>query len=154
MISMLDVVRTHNLRKYFCLEHQITSAIWDDIEAKWYIAGHSPSGPFEDSCDVLINAAGLLNNWRWPDVPGLEHFKGQKFHTATWPKEANVTDKRVALIGVGSSGIQVLPHLQKEAEAVNVFIRSPTWVAPPREGDLLSPETIARYRLHPEEHLE
>lgn len=151
---MLDVVKSYDLRKYFHLSHQITSATWDDFTARWHITGESPSGPFQDSCDVLVNAAGLLNNWRWPDVPGLDTFRGQKFHTATWPDDANVSGKRVALIGVGSSGIQVLPHLQKNAEAVNVFIRSPTWVAPPREGDLLSSETIKRYQDHPEEHLE
>jgi cation diffusion facilitator CzcD-associated flavoprotein CzcO len=151
---MKDVVSQFGLGKYFRLEHLITSARWDASIAKWHITGTNSDGEFNDSCDVLINACGLLNNWKWPSIPGLDKFKGEKFHSARWPENIDLAGKRVALIGVGSTGIQILPRIQPIVQKATVYVRSPTWVAPPREGSLLSPEVIERYKEHPEEHLE
>ncbi|WVQ81985.1 hypothetical protein IAT38_004112 [Cryptococcus sp. DSM 104549] len=154
---MRDVVNTHGLMKYFKLNHTITGATWDADKAKWHVAvqpNEEGSSEFIDTCDVFINASGLLNNWKWPSIPGLMDFKGPVVHTARWPDNLDLKGKRVALIGIGSSAIQVLPQIQPEVQSCSIFIRSPTWIAPPREGELLTPEQIDRYKEHPEEHLE
>nr|XP_031863274.1 uncharacterized protein CI109_001147 [Kwoniella shandongensis]KAA5530346.1 hypothetical protein CI109_001147 [Kwoniella shandongensis] len=156
---MQDVVDHFGLAKYFKLSHTVTGAKWDPTLAKWHVSvrpNDSPEGEgeFTDTCDVFINACGLLNNWKWPNIRGLHDFKGKVVHTAAWPKDLNLKGKRVALIGIGSSAIQVLPQIQPIVESCSIFIRSPTWVAPPREGEILTPEQMEHYRQHPEEHLE
>ena len=52
------------------------------------------------------------SNWRWPEIPGLQDFKGELVHSANWPKNFEHTGKKVAIIGNGSSGVQIVPALQ------------------------------------------
>lgn len=52
------------------------------------------------------------SNWKWPDLPGLHDFTGELVHSAAWPKAFDHRNKRVAVIGNGSSGVQVVPSLQ------------------------------------------
>ena len=151
---MQDVVDHFNLRQYFRLSHEVVGARFDPKLAKWTVSIKNGQGILEDTCDFLINGSGLLNHWRWPAIKGLHDFKGTLLHTASWPEGVDLKGKRVGLIGIGSSAIQVLPNIQNQIGSCTVFIRSKTWVAPPREGELLSPQTIERYKSHPEEHLE
>lgn len=53
-----------------------------------------------------------VSNWKWPDIPGLHEFKGDLVHSASWPRNFDYSDKTAAVIGNGSSGIQVLPAIQ------------------------------------------
>jgi cation diffusion facilitator CzcD-associated flavoprotein CzcO len=68
---------------------------------------------FEDECDILVNCSGFFNNWKWPKVADRSKFQGKLLHTAAWPKDADndLDGKTVALIGNGSSGVQVLPAI-------------------------------------------
>ena len=61
----------------------------------------STGASFEDSCDVFINAGGYLNNWRWPDAPGLDSFQGKLIHSAKWDDSVQLEGKNVGLIGNG-----------------------------------------------------
>lgn len=83
---------------------------------------------FVEECDVFINATGAYNNWHWPTIPARESFQGQMIHSAAWPKDAKLKGQTVALIGNGSTGIQILPAILEEVEKVYVFLRSQTWV--------------------------
>ena len=57
-----------------------------------------------DRCNILLKGTGLLNTWKWPDIPGIHDFKGPYMHSARWDHRFDWTDKRVALIGaVGSA---------------------------------------------------
>lgn len=86
-----------------------------------------------------MRGTGLLNTWNWPEIPGLHDFKGPYMHSANWDKSFDWTDKRVALIGAGSSGIQILPQIQPKAKQVVHFMKGKTWVSPvgygAEEGD-------------------
>lgn len=53
------------------------------------------------------------SHWKWPDIQGLHEFQGDLVHSANWPQEFNYDGKRVAVIGNGSSGIQIVPAIQK-----------------------------------------
>ncbi|KAF4986934.1 hypothetical protein FGRMN_10606 [Fusarium graminum] len=119
--------------KYGLAEHvqfgtNVTHATWDDTLGKWSVDIQQGSEEKVDECDVLIDGSGFLNNWHWPDIPGLHDFKGKIVHTADWDSLIDVTDKKVAVIGNGSSGVQVLPHLQKTAAQLTTYIRTPTWI--------------------------
>lgn len=85
---------------------------------------------FDDECDVLINCSGFFNNWKWPNVADRSKFQGKLLHTAAWPQDAenDLDGKTVALIGNGSSGVQVLPAIIDRVKKVYVHIKSPTWI--------------------------
>jgi cation diffusion facilitator CzcD-associated flavoprotein CzcO len=69
-------------------------------------------------------AWGMLNNWEFPKVPGLHDFKGPYMHTADYDTTFDPTDKVVALVGGGSTGVQVLPGIQTKARKVKHYMRS------------------------------
>ena len=85
---------------------------------------------FEDKADVLILGWGMLNNWEWPKVEGLHSFKGPYMHSADYDESFDATGKTVAVVGGGSSGIQILPQIQKVAKHVDHYMRSQNWIAP------------------------
>ena len=66
---------------------------------------------------------------KWPDIAGLHDFKGHLTHSANWQHDFDYSNKRIAVIGNGSSGIQIIPQLQKlPGTEVTNFMRGPTWV--------------------------
>ncbi|WP_251151511.1 NAD(P)/FAD-dependent oxidoreductase [Cellulosimicrobium sp. Marseille-Q4280] len=77
----------------------------------------------------LVSATGLLSRPVLPAVPGLETFAGPAHHTARWPHDGvDLNGKRVGMIGVGASGIQMLPELAAQVAHVTVFQRTPNYV--------------------------
>lgn len=86
----------------------------------------------EFTADYVISALGGLHVPKIPDIPGLSDFPGKHFHTARWDKDADLADKRIAVIGTGATTVQVAPELAKVARELNVFQRSPIWVGPKR----------------------
>ncbi|KAL5620935.1 hypothetical protein FOBRF1_004181 [Fusarium oxysporum] len=109
-------------------QSKVTEAIWNEAAGKWNLRVFQDGEEKEDECDILIDGSGFLNNWHWPDIPGLHDFKGEIVHTADWNPSINVAGKKVAVIGNGSSGVQVLPHLQKTAAQLTTYVRTPTWI--------------------------
>ncbi|EHL01173.1 putative sterigmatocystin biosynthesis monooxygenase stcW [Glarea lozoyensis 74030] len=98
---------------------------------------------FDDFCHFLLDATGILNKWKWPDIPGLNNFKGDLLHTANWPKDFEYSGKRVAVIGNGSSGVQLVPAIQKESILEDIKM----------EGDKYTPEQIEKFASDPEYYL-
>lgn len=86
---------------------------------------------FADWSHVLINGTGFLNSWKWPKIPGLHDFKGKLLHSADWDPSLDWKDKKVAVIGTGSSAIQMVPQIQRTAGHLVSFMRSVTWISPP-----------------------
>jgi cation diffusion facilitator CzcD-associated flavoprotein CzcO len=103
--------------------------IWDNGTGKWNIKVKRDGKIISDEADVLINGAGILNKWRWPVIKGLESFKGTLLHSAAWDTKVSWDGKRVALIGNGSSAIQILPQMQKTASHITTYVRNPTWIS-------------------------
>lgn len=77
-----------------------------------------------DEADMLLLGWGQLNNWAFPDVPGLHDFKGPYMHSANYDESFDPTGKVVALVGGGSTGVQVLPEIQPKAKQVQQYMRS------------------------------
>ncbi|KAF8967752.1 hypothetical protein BDZ97DRAFT_1916690 [Flammula alnicola] len=122
----------YGLGKYCKFSHQVSGATWNAKLGRWdvEIKNLVDDTTIQDHCDVLINAAGLLNIWKWPDIDGLMDYKGKLLHTAHWDQSVDLTGKHVGLIGNGSSGIQVLPAISSQADRITTFIRAPAWVSP------------------------
>ncbi|GAM39067.1 hypothetical protein TCE0_034f10308 [Talaromyces pinophilus] len=128
---MHQVADKYDCNKYIKYEHSIKSAVWNENDAKWAIKVQKGDGSvLEDNVDVFINAGGVLNNWKWPNIEGLHNFKGKLIHSARWDEDYDFTGKRVASIGIGSSGIQIVPQLAKVVDSMDVYIRTQTWISP------------------------
>ena len=72
----------------------------------------------------------MNSNWKWPNIEGIHNFKGKLVHSARWDQDYDFGDKRVALIGIGSSGIQIVPKLAKVVKNMDVHVRTQTWISP------------------------
>lgn len=96
-----DFADKYDLKKRIQFNSRISGAHWNKEQGRWDVEVTSPGGTQKDSCDILINASGILNNWRWPPIPGLEDFKGPKLHSAAWDETLDLTGKNVGLIGNG-----------------------------------------------------
>ena len=94
----------------------------------------------------MVCAVGALSVANKPDIPGIDDFGGECFHTGDWPQEpVSFSGKRVGVIGTGSSGVQSIPEIAKEAAHVTVFQRTPQYSVPARNRPL-EPERLAEVR--------
>ncbi|EXJ86753.1 hypothetical protein A1O3_03707 [Capronia epimyces CBS 606.96] len=124
-----NVAKEYDLTKNIVFNAQVLDATWLEEEGKWHVKVDVNGHVKEDKADVVINASGVLNNWRWPSIPGLKDFKGHLCHSAVWDHSYDYEDKKVAVIGNGSSAIQIVPKLQPVVKHMTTFIRSPTWIS-------------------------
>ena len=102
------------------LNTRITAANWHEQEGKWKLQVEGPDGTFADECHILLNASGTLNRWQWPDISGLHSFSGTLLHTAAYDRSVSLEGKRVAVIGTGSSGIQVVAAISDQVANLGV----------------------------------
>ncbi|PSN71846.1 FAD/NAD(P)-binding domain-containing protein [Corynespora cassiicola Philippines] len=133
------VARKYSVDRFLKLSHEVTECRWDSATAKWHVTvkNLTTGDIIHDTSDVLISAKGNLNTPSWPDIPGLHTFEGQLMHSAKWNENYDFSNKRVGLIGNGSSAIQILPHLQRMTGThVLNFARSKTWISPPFSQEL------------------
>jgi len=122
-----------NIMKDVKLNHRVTSAVWNDQSAMWEIKGvdSSTGKPFSDRGDILFACNGTLNNPKFPEVPGIESFKGQLVHSARWPEGLDLRNKTVAVIGgSGATGVQLVPAVQPQCKKMVVYLRSKFWAIP------------------------
>ncbi|KAH8816619.1 hypothetical protein F5884DRAFT_873328 [Xylogone sp. PMI_703] len=124
--------KAYGVFDYVHLQHKVREARWNDDTGKWIVQIEDTvhSRVFKDEAEVLINAGGFLNNWKWPDIEGISDYKGFLVHSAKWDDAFSFEGKTVGVIGSGSSAIQIVPVLQKKAKELTSFIRSPTWITP------------------------
>ncbi len=125
-------------------DSEVTEARWDDDRRIWVLT--TASG--EVRCRVLVAALGGLVEPRLPDIPGIEDFPGEVFHSARWNHDYDLTGKRVAVIGTGASAIQFVPQIQPAVAELNLFQRTPAWIAPRRDRPI-SARRRALYRRFP-----
>jgi cation diffusion facilitator CzcD-associated flavoprotein CzcO len=126
ILRYLDYVADRfDLRRDIQLETRITKAHFDDTSALWNVEtehGERLVARF------LVTAVGCLSATNLPDIPGLDRFEGDWFHTSRWPHEGvDFRGKRVGLIGTGSTGIQATPVIAAEADHLTVFQRTPNY---------------------------
>lgn len=131
---------------------EMTRARWNDATACWQV--DTTDGPI--AAEHLMLATGFLEEAVIPDLPGLKTFGGPAFHSSKWPEGFSGAGQRVAVIGSGSSAIQIVPALQECAAHVWQFQRTPTWLLPKNnrplsdaERQLLaaSPDEMERRRM-------
>lgn len=91
-------------------------------------------GGGRDSANIVVAATGVLHQISQPAMAGLEHFQGAHFHTARWDHSVDLKGKRVAVIGMGSTGVQIISDLSARGIDVSHFVRNPQWIMPVENG--------------------
>jgi 4-hydroxyacetophenone monooxygenase len=124
---------------------------WLEAEALWEltILDTADESTRTERHAAVLTGAGHLNRPKWPNIPGRERFTGEQLHTGRW-RDVDVDGKRVAVIGVGAAGIQVVGALAPTVGHMSVFQRQPHWVAPnelPDNGNVSASERWLRRHL-------
>jgi cyclohexanone monooxygenase len=136
-----------DLRRDIEFETSVVEATWDDDACRWAIAtskGETVEARF------YVMASGCLSHSKLPEIPGVESFGGPTYHTGHWPHEGvDFTGMRVAVIGTGSSGIQAIPMIARQAEQLTVFQRTPNFSMPAGNRPLEPDETDAMKAIYP-----
>lgn len=119
-----NVAETEGVLPFVRFGAEVTTAQWTG--QRWRVEVDGAAEEF----DFVISAVGQLNRPKLPDIVGIDTFAGESWHSATWPETADVTGKRVALVGTGASGYQIGPAIADQVEALTVFQRTPPWILP------------------------
>ncbi len=134
-----------DLRRDIRLGTTVTEARFDDHDAHWVVTtadGTRVRAPY------LVSAVGCLSAANVPQIPGLERFGGDWYHTGRWPHGGvDFANKRVGLVGTGSTGIQATPVIAAEADHLTVFQRTANYSVPARNGPLEAGQ-LADIRAH------
>lgn len=125
------VVEKGELGPWIRLGEELLDAYWNDDADAWHIV--TTRGRM--SADVLVACAGPLTEPVYPDVAGLERFRGKTLHSSRWNHGHDLSGERVAVVGTGASAVQIVPELQRTVEKLVVLQRTPGWVVPrPERG--------------------
>ena len=123
-----------NLEKDINYNERVTEARWDSDARRWKIKTQAEK---TYSANFLITAVGCLSSANTPNINGSKNFKGEVYHTGQWPHECvDFTNKSVAVVGTGSTGIQTIPEIAKQAKLVYVLQRTPNYSVPARNRPL------------------
>ena len=139
------VVDRFDLRQHIRGGTRVTSATYDESSGTWKVVADDGS---EYGARFFVAATGILSVPFFPDVLGREDFAGEQFHTGLWPATpVDFAGKRVAVIGTGSSGVQLIPIVAAEAASLTVYQRTPHWCTPLNNAPI-APEEQAELRAN------
>ena len=132
------VVDRFDLRRHMRFGATVTSATYDEASGTWGIVT-AEEEQFEGR--YLVASTGVLSVPFFPDVPGRDDFEGVQHHTGRWPAEpVDLRGKRVAVIGTGSSGVQIVPAIVDEVASLTVYQRTANWCTPLNNAPITADE--------------
>ncbi|KAH9988283.1 hypothetical protein F4779DRAFT_611071 [Xylariaceae sp. FL0662B] len=147
----------HELRRYFAhvdrvldikrdthFNSRVVDCRWDDMVARWTV--RTESDQYMVSCKYLMLCSGVLVRRHVPDLPGLENFAGTVYHSSCCPEQLDVRGKKVALIGTGSTGVQIAQEVGKQAKQLTVFMRRPSYCLPCRQQSVSESQNDSWHR--------
>ncbi|KAG9198704.1 hypothetical protein G6514_009654 [Epicoccum nigrum] len=136
-----NVANKYQLYKYIRFNTAVEAATWDDEKKRWKVDVKVTGGKdaefsqgYSISTDFLVSAVGQLNQPRYPDIPGLDEFKGKMMHSARWDWSYDMQGKKIGVIGNGATAAQIIPEILPVSQTLTVYQRSPNWVIPREDG--------------------
>ena len=122
----------HCARKYRLYDRvrfktRVNGAVFDEDAHVWRLR---TDGGGEVTARHVVDATGVLTVPKRPNIPGVDGFQGVTMHTARWDHSQDLRGRRVAVIGTGASGVQVIPSIAPDVEQLTVFQRTPIWCLP------------------------
>ena len=124
---MQALAERHGLMARIRFSTRLAQAHFEEASGLWRFATEDGSTL---KARFFVCSTGPLNQLRWPDIPGLDSFQGQRLHSARWDASCTLQGQRVAVIGTGSTASQLVPPLAAKAEQLHVFQRTANWVLP------------------------
>ncbi len=131
-----SVARDNGLYEKTHFDTELLEARWREDEARWEVATNGPTY----LADFVYLITGFLEEPIEPELPGRETFAGRIFHSSEWPSGYTGEGDRIAVVGAGSSALQIVPAMQRVAREVISFKRTPNWVGPKGERRLSEEE--------------
>lgn len=129
VLSYLNAVADkHDLKRSINFETKIVKADWNEATGRWIL--ETAKGE-KITAQFVIEGVGLLSSTKYPGFPGEENFKGDVYHAARWPHGGvDLTGKKVAVIGTGSTGIQIITSIAPKVQHLSVLQRTPQYCVP------------------------
>ncbi|HLG87010.1 MAG TPA: NAD(P)-binding protein [Alphaproteobacteria bacterium] len=132
---LVGVADRFQLRPNIRFGARVKAMRWNDARKIWSVTVEDSNGERIAEANAVVNGHGPVNRWDLPDIEGRETFKGPMMHTAGWDPSIDLTGKRVAVVGTGASGAQVVSALAGKAAHLTIFQRSKHWVMKNAEYD-------------------
>jgi cyclohexanone monooxygenase len=130
-----------DLRRHYAFSTQIVCAEFDEQVKTWTVTAADGQAW---TAKYVVMASGSLSIGQTPDIAGIDSFQGLTYHTSRWPAGgADFTGLKVAILGTGSSGVQAIPMIARQAENLTVLQRTPNYVLPARNRQLSEDELAA-----------
>ena len=123
-----------DLLKYIHFSSEVAMASFDESRSCWVI---ELDNGLTYTSRLFVTALGVLSEPTYPNIDGIDSFRGDYFHTARWPKiPVELAGKDVAVIGTGASGVQTIQEIASVVKNLTVFQRRPNWCAPLNNGPI------------------
>ncbi len=142
---MRGVAQKYGLLPHVRLGDGVARAVWDERAARWRLSLESGR---KVEADAVVSAIGMFNGLAWPEIDGLDRFRGTRFHSAQWNWDHDLSGERIAVIGSAASAVQFVPEIVKVAGQVHLFQRSANWVLPKPDRPY-TPEQLESFRRDP-----
>ncbi|MGH3714090.1 MAG: flavin-containing monooxygenase [Micromonosporaceae bacterium] len=120
------VAARNDVERHIRYGHDVKSGHWDDEAQLWRLK----TAEGELSAQIVVLGVGALADPKLPQLPGLETFEGEVFHSANWNHDYDLTGKRVAVVGTGASAIQFVPEIAPKVDKLVLFQRTAAWILP------------------------
>ncbi|KAF4627805.1 hypothetical protein G7Y89_g10350 [Cudoniella acicularis] len=133
-----DIIVEHGIKEKISFHHEVVKATWLNDSSQWEIIVKNllTGETVADRADFFVTAPGRLNRLHFPPIPGLSDFKGKLIHTAAWDQDFDYKGKKVAIIGNGASGQQLLPNIAGDVGRIDHYVRSKVWISPTFRAEL------------------
>ncbi|KAH6988658.1 hypothetical protein EDB80DRAFT_588667 [Ilyonectria destructans] len=160
------VTQRYSADRFIKTSHKVIDARWNCDTSQWHVSIENlrTGEIMVDKADVVISARGTLNEMSWPDIPGIHDMKIPVMHSAAWDESVDFENKKIGVIGGGSTAIQIVPKLQRlSGTHLDCFVRSKMWISRPfgdsvmktlgLENTVFSPEQKKQFATDPQHYL-
>ncbi len=120
----------HHVMERIAFNTRFLGANWDEARALWVVRGERDGAEFTCEAHVIVPALGVLNRPKFPRIANRETFRGTIMHSAEWDDSVQLDGKRVTLIGVGCTGVQIAANTADKVAQLNIVMRQPEWIVP------------------------